>query len=194
MRLLHHHRCQIPHLRPPPPGGRRRRQVRLAGDAPRRRVRVLLDPLTLRRRRQPRARVPGLPAGLAIGRPHPLRDRGLPPGLRPDRFLRRRDRRVRTVHAQPAVQLRQPQLQPFPSPRSAASASFSPASSSACVSTTCRSSRFAARSDSTSDSEGSGGRPDTNPDHHRLGRRIKQQSRRVTPTHPPRSAAYQSNP
>ena len=59
----------------------------------------------------------GLPAPLAVLAPLPLRflplpAPGLAPLLRPDALLRRRRPGVRAVLAQPAFQLRNPQLQP----------------------------------------------------------------------------------
>src|SRR6266581_4082533 len=64
--------------------------------------------------RQPAARVAGLPAPPPVLPALPLRflpqrAAALP---RPDRFLRARRSRIRAVHREPALQLRQPQLQP----------------------------------------------------------------------------------
>jgi hypothetical protein len=105
-------------LRPPGPGSLRAAQPGPALTALRRRRRVLLLP----RIGVPGQALPGM-AGLtappAVFAPFPLRSLPRPPlFLSPDPLLRRRRPRVRTVHPQPALQLRQPQLQrPLALPR-----------------------------------------------------------------------------
>ena len=106
----------VPDLRPRPAGRLGVRQPGPAPRAPGRRIRAL----TLLRVRVPgQASTPmaGLPAPVAVLAPLPLRflplpAPGLAPLLRPDRLLRRRRPGVRAVLAQPAFQLRDPQLQP----------------------------------------------------------------------------------
>ena len=101
-------------LRPPRARGRRAVQPSLAAAAFRRRPRFL--PLIgIRLPGQAFALVPGLTAPLAIPAPLPLRflpPAGLAPLLHRDALLRRRRPGVRAVLAQPAFQLRNPQLQP----------------------------------------------------------------------------------
>ena len=103
-------------LRPPRARGLRAVQGSLAAAAFRRRPRCL--PLTgIRVPGQAFALVPGLTAPLAVLAPLPLGFLPLPaPGLTPllrrDALLRRRRPGVGAVLAQPAFQLRNPQLQP----------------------------------------------------------------------------------
>ena len=100
-------------LRPPRRGPRRAVQPGPAAAALRRRIRVL--PLArIRIPRQPPARMPRLPAPPPVLPPLPLRllPQRAAPLLRPDRFPRARRARIRAVHPQPALQLRQPQPQP----------------------------------------------------------------------------------
>ena len=101
-------------LRPPRARGRRAVQPSLAAEAFRRRPRFLH--LTgIRLPGQAFALVPGLPAPLAVLTPLPLRflpPPGLAPLPRPDALPRRRRPGIRAVLAQPAFQLRNPQLQP----------------------------------------------------------------------------------
>ena len=100
-------------LRPPRHGRRRAVQADPAAAALGRRIRVL----ALARVRVPGqapARVAGLPAPAAVLPALPLRFLTLRAAAfpRPDRLLRGRRARIGAVHPQPALQLRQPQLQP----------------------------------------------------------------------------------
>ena len=102
-------------LRPPRVPRPPHRPGRPAGTALRRRLRVL--PLArIRIPLQALALMTGLPAPLAVLPALPLGLLPRPPRFfRPDPLLRRRRPRVRAVHRQPALHLRQPQLQPpFP--------------------------------------------------------------------------------
>ena len=103
----------VHHLRPPRRGRRRAVQVRPAAAALGRRIRVRAL-AGVRVPRQPPARVAGLPAPAAVLPALPLRFLTLRAAAfsRPDRLLRGRRARIGAVHPQPALQLRQPQLQP----------------------------------------------------------------------------------
>ena len=101
-------------LRPPRARGRRAVQAGPAPAALRRRLRVLVL-IRVRIPLQALALMPGLPAPLAVLAPLPLRLLPRPPRLlRPDPLLRAGRPRVRAVHRQAPLQLRQPQLQPPP--------------------------------------------------------------------------------
>ena len=107
-------------LRPPRLHGLRAVQGRLAGTAFRRRIRGL--PLVrVRIPQQAFSLMTGLAAALAVLAALPL---GLLPRLpclfRPDPLLRAGRARVRAVHRQPPLQLRDPQLQPASRSRDAA--------------------------------------------------------------------------
>ena len=109
---------RVDDLRPPRLHRLRAVQARLARTAFRRRIRGL--PLAqVRIPQQAFPLVTGLAAALAVLPALPL---GLLPGppclFRPDPLLRAGRARVRAVHRQPPLQLRDPQLQPaFPIPR-----------------------------------------------------------------------------
>jgi hypothetical protein len=144
-------------LRPPGPGSLRAAQPGPALTALRRRRRVLLLP----RIGVPGQALPGM-AGLtappAVFAPFPLRSLPRPPlFLRPDPLLRRRRPRVRTVHPQPALQLRQPQLQrPLALPRRVKARPQQP-DLGVLRASTSRSRAFAARSPAASSGTGSSG-------------------------------------
>ncbi len=124
--LLHHHRQGVPDLRPrragvtrtagrigqvsaAPRGTRPAHQRSRSPAAPGRRISGP-GPVRRRGRRQPRPLMPLLASRLAVPGPLPRgtvrRALRLTPGLRRDRLLRRRDRRVPRVHPQAAPQLR----------------------------------------------------------------------------------------